>query len=271
MVNRGTRRRHARQDFCGGDGTAESAPGAGAGRATGGARGHPYRARRRGRDGRWEQLALGDTPNMAARLQDLAALDTIVISVATQRLVQGGVACLELGAHRLKMEDLRWLDPSTLEFLGLLMEQAASTRLFMLLTCRPTFRPLWPPRAHLAQQKRGRRRRPCPTGSALASSPSSAQPMSRRSAISRKGWRCLRRYQTRPKRVPLSHANVCTRAYNECVAHHLGEYDRCLNVMPLRDHRPYARRFPAYTGTSSRAASAIALDISFTGPAFPSP
>jgi class 3 adenylate cyclase len=52
--------------------------------------------------GRQEQLALGDTPNVAARLQDLAAPDTIVISAATQRLVRGMFACLELGAHTLK-------------------------------------------------------------------------------------------------------------------------------------------------------------------------
>jgi acyl-CoA synthetase (AMP-forming)/AMP-acid ligase II len=38
---------------------------------------------------------------------------------------------------------------------------------------------------------------------------------------------------TRPKRVPLTHANICTRAYNEGTAHQLGERDRCLNVMPL--------------------------------------
>src|SRR5919106_238083 len=42
-----------------------------------------------GAGGRQEQLALGETPNVAARLQDLAAADTIVISAATQRLVQG--------------------------------------------------------------------------------------------------------------------------------------------------------------------------------------
>src|SRR5262249_43945989 len=38
---------------------------------------------------RQEQLALGDTPNMAARLQGLAAPDTVVLSAATFRLVQG--------------------------------------------------------------------------------------------------------------------------------------------------------------------------------------
>jgi class 3 adenylate cyclase/predicted ATPase len=47
------------------------------------------------------------------------------------------------------MEDLHWFDPSTLEFLSLVVDQAASMRLFTLLTCRPTFRPPWPLHAHL--------------------------------------------------------------------------------------------------------------------------
>ncbi len=38
---------------------------------------------------RQEQLALGETPNIAARLQGLAAPDTVVLSAATYRLVQG--------------------------------------------------------------------------------------------------------------------------------------------------------------------------------------
>ena len=39
--------------------------------------------------GRQEQLALGEVPNIAARIQGLAAPNTIVISEATYRLVQG--------------------------------------------------------------------------------------------------------------------------------------------------------------------------------------
>ena len=42
-----------------------------------------------GREGYREQLALGDVPNLAARLQGLAASNTLVISDATSRLVQG--------------------------------------------------------------------------------------------------------------------------------------------------------------------------------------
>jgi len=51
---------------------------------------------------RREQLALGDTPNIAARLQGLAAPDTTVISAATHRLVEGLFECHNLGVQTLK-------------------------------------------------------------------------------------------------------------------------------------------------------------------------
>jgi class 3 adenylate cyclase/predicted ATPase len=51
---------------------------------------------------RQEQLAMGETPNVAARLQGLAAPDTVVISPTTFRLVQGYFTCHALGAHALK-------------------------------------------------------------------------------------------------------------------------------------------------------------------------
>src|SRR6266446_3681231 len=55
-----------------------------------------------GAGGRQEQLALGDTPNVAARLQGLAAPDTVVVSDATWRLGQGYFAGQELGPQSLK-------------------------------------------------------------------------------------------------------------------------------------------------------------------------
>ena len=51
---------------------------------------------------RQEQLALGETPNMAARIQGLAAPDTVAISPATLRLVRGYFTCQDLGSHALK-------------------------------------------------------------------------------------------------------------------------------------------------------------------------
>jgi hypothetical protein len=55
-----------------------------------------------GGGGRQEQLALGDTPNIAARLQGLAAPDTGVISAAAQQLIQGYFTCHALGSQTLK-------------------------------------------------------------------------------------------------------------------------------------------------------------------------
>jgi class 3 adenylate cyclase len=55
-----------------------------------------------GSGGRHEHLALGDTPNLAARLQGLAAPDTVVISAATARLVQGYFQCEDHGTQALK-------------------------------------------------------------------------------------------------------------------------------------------------------------------------
>jgi predicted ATPase len=47
------------------------------------------------------------------------------------------------------VEDLHWIDPSTLEFLTLLVEQGPTARLLTMLTCRPEFQPPWGLRTHL--------------------------------------------------------------------------------------------------------------------------
>ena len=51
---------------------------------------------------RTEQLALGETPNIAARVQGKAEPNTVVMSHDTYRLVQGYFACQDLGSHDLK-------------------------------------------------------------------------------------------------------------------------------------------------------------------------
>ena len=60
------------------------------------------------------------------------------------------------GAARLQplvmvVEDLHWLDPSTLELQQLMAEQGATVPLMLLYTARPEFRAPWPMRAHHAQ------------------------------------------------------------------------------------------------------------------------
>jgi class 3 adenylate cyclase/predicted ATPase len=49
-----------------------------------------------------EHQALGETPNIAARLQMSAQPNTVMISAATHGLIQGYFACHDLGSHTLK-------------------------------------------------------------------------------------------------------------------------------------------------------------------------
>src|SRR5262245_33314394 len=49
------------------------------------------------------------------------------------------------------MEDLHWVDPSTLEFLSLLVDQGPTARILVLLTFRPDFSAPWTGRSHLSQ------------------------------------------------------------------------------------------------------------------------
>src|SRR3989440_2485139 len=67
---------------------------------------------------RQEQLALGETPNLAARLQGIAAPNTLMISAATLPLLGGFFACQALGTPLLKgfaqpLEVYRVLSEST--------------------------------------------------------------------------------------------------------------------------------------------------------------
>jgi hypothetical protein len=49
------------------------------------------------------------------------------------------------------MDDLHWVDPSTLEFLSLLVDQGPTARILALLTFRPDFNPPWTGRSHVTQ------------------------------------------------------------------------------------------------------------------------
>src|SRR5262249_44650750 len=58
------------------------------------------------------------------------------------------------------VEDLHWIDPSTLEFLTLLIDHGPAARMLTLLTCRPEFRSPWGFRAHLTPLTLNRLPRP---------------------------------------------------------------------------------------------------------------
>src|SRR5215475_1614266 len=49
------------------------------------------------------------------------------------------------------MEDLHWVDPTTLELLSLLVDQGPTARILVLVTFRPDFSPPWTGRSHLTQ------------------------------------------------------------------------------------------------------------------------
>jgi predicted ATPase len=68
-----------------------------------------------------------------------------------QALLQLMAAQAERQATVSVWEDLHWADPSSLEFLSVLIEQIPTTKLLLVLTFRPEFRPPWPPRSHLSQ------------------------------------------------------------------------------------------------------------------------
>lgn len=76
-----------------------------------------------GGDARREELALGETPNIAARLQGVAAPNTLVISAATHQLLGGLFACESLGTPTLKGV------AQPLQLYRVLSESSARTRL----------------------------------------------------------------------------------------------------------------------------------------------
>ena len=72
-----------------------------------------------------------------------------------KRLI-AALASWVLGATRnqpmlVVMEDLHWVDPSTLELTQTLVDQGATAPLMLLYTARPEFRAQWPMRSHHAQ------------------------------------------------------------------------------------------------------------------------
>jgi predicted ATPase len=72
-----------------------------------------------------------------------------------QRTLEGLVAILLEQAERhpvlFIVEDLHWTDPTTLEFMNLLIDQTPTASLLVLLTCRSHFQPAWHHRSYLTE------------------------------------------------------------------------------------------------------------------------
>jgi predicted ATPase len=85
--------------------------------------------------------------------------DTPLLHLTPQQQKQKTLAALLAILLKLAMvkpvcilvEDLHWVDPSTLEMLNFLVEQAATARVLVLFTARPEFDPPWQSWSHLTQ------------------------------------------------------------------------------------------------------------------------
>jgi class 3 adenylate cyclase/predicted ATPase len=105
------------------------------------------------------RLPLAETVPLFAALLSLSTERYPVLTLTPQRQKQRTLeALLALLMARaaqepllLIVEDLHWMDPSTLEFLSLLVDQAPTARMLTLCTCRPQFTSPWSARAHIAQ------------------------------------------------------------------------------------------------------------------------
>src|SRR5262249_52446473 len=105
-------------------------------------------------------LKLGEAAPLIAELLNLPSPDKypplMCASDQRRKRLLANLSAWVLNLARLQpvlmaMEDLHWVDPSTLELAQMLVEQAATAPLMLLCTTRPEFHAPWPMRAHHAQ------------------------------------------------------------------------------------------------------------------------
>lgn len=117
------------------------------------------------------------TPARSAEAQRLKLLEILVSwmsSVAGRRVLVVAV------------EDAHWLDPSSLELLGLLVDRVPRLPLLLVITARPEFLPPWQPRSHLAHVSLNRLTERQSIQMAIAVAAGSALPVSIVEQIARK-------------------------------------------------------------------------------------
>src|SRR5262245_45236966 len=80
--------------------------------------------------------------NLSPQRQRQKTLETIV-AVLLEQAEQQPVLFI--------LEDLHWTDPTTLEFMNLIVDQTPTASILVLLTCRPSFQPAWHHRSYLTE------------------------------------------------------------------------------------------------------------------------
>ena len=89
--------------------------------------------------------------SMTAQQQRDATLDAIIAWL---------IETAERGPVLMAWEDLHWADPTTLEALGMLIEQAPTAAMLVVATYRPELTPPWPQRSHMIPITLNRLERP---------------------------------------------------------------------------------------------------------------
>jgi predicted ATPase len=101
---------------------------------------------------------------LAVPLDGRYAAPTLTPQQQKQQTLDALVAWMLAEAERqpvlVAWEDLHWADPSTLEMLGLVLEQTPTVPMLHVLTSRPEFVPPWPTRSHLTPITLNRLERP---------------------------------------------------------------------------------------------------------------
>ena len=109
-------------------------------------------AGRRSAGGEWTRGEGGLTPLELAAEQRKARTLEAIVSVFQAMAAQAPVLIV--------LEDAHWIDPSSLELLGLAIARLSAARVLMIVTCRPEFEPPWASETHfssLALNRLGRR------------------------------------------------------------------------------------------------------------------
>ena len=118
----------------------------------------------------FKALPLAESVPLLASLMSVPGPDdryTAVLASAQQRrnetldaLTAWFLEVAESGPVLMVWEDLHWADPTTLETLGMLIEQVPTVPILVIATYRPELTPPWPQRSHVTPITLGRLERP---------------------------------------------------------------------------------------------------------------